>query len=55
MKKLGITGIIILLLVILVAASVKVTALDRSPVCDQYRVSFDTPLHISDVCIKGGK
>jgi len=55
MKKLGIAGLIVLLLAIILVTSTKVTELERSPMCDQYKVSFNTPLYISDACIKNGK
>ena len=54
MKKLGIAGIIVLL-VIMMVASVKITRLERSPLCDQYQVSVNEPLQIPNACIKSGK
>ena len=55
MKKLGIAALSILLLAIILIASVKVTFLERSPLCDQYKMSVNEPIFISDTCIKGGK
>ena len=52
MKKLGIASIIVLLLAIILIASTKITELERSPMCDQFRVSFGAPLYIPDECKK---
>ncbi len=53
MKKLIIVGIIILLGIVVVSS--KVSKLERSPLCDRYRVSISAPLYIPEYCIKSGK
>ncbi len=48
-------AVIVIIGIIILSSGLEITRLERSYYCDDYRVSVNTPLQISETCVKSGK